>query len=87
MVIQGHRKRDGAVENSRQVERRVEFQYASLTGYELGRSGIEFSRVFGIGKSRIMARKKLRGANKTSCVISSYSETFLNPLQDTTSDD
>jgi hypothetical protein len=62
------------------IEQWVEFQDASLPGYELGNKGIESSRVFGIDSCRIMARKKLGCEKKTSCVIWSYSETFINPL-------
>jgi hypothetical protein len=51
------------------AELRVEFREASLPGYELGSRGIELSRVFGTGCCRIMARKELDCANKTSCVI------------------
>jgi hypothetical protein len=32
---------------------------ASLPGYELGSRGIEMNRVFGIGSSKIKARKEL----------------------------
>jgi hypothetical protein len=60
------------------VESRV--SAASPPGYELRSRGIEFSRVFGIGSCRIMARKELDGDKKTSCVILSYSETVINPL-------
>jgi hypothetical protein len=50
-------------------EELVEFQEASLPGYELGSRGIELSRVFGIGSCRIIARNELGSAKMTSCVI------------------
>jgi hypothetical protein len=43
-------------------------------------TGIEFSQVFTIARCRIMARKELDWENKTSCVVSGYSETVINPL-------
>jgi hypothetical protein len=61
-------------------EELVDFRDASLPGYELGSKGIELSRIFGIGRYRIMVRKELGGAKKTSCVIWSYSETVIKPL-------
>jgi hypothetical protein len=50
-------------------EESVEFPDANLPGYELGSRGLELIRVFGIGSCRIMARKKLGCAKKTSRVI------------------
>jgi hypothetical protein len=47
----------------------AEFQEASLPGYELWSRGIELSRVSDFGSCRIMARKELGSAKKTSCVI------------------
>jgi hypothetical protein len=47
----------------------VEFRDASLPGYELESRGIESSRLFGVGSCRIMARKELGSAKKTSCVF------------------
>jgi hypothetical protein len=38
------------------------------------------NRVFGIDSYRIMARKELGDAKKTSCVIRSDSQTVINPL-------
>jgi hypothetical protein len=45
-------------------EELVEFREASLSGYELGSRGIELS-----WQLQNMARNKLGGAKKTSCVI------------------
>jgi hypothetical protein len=50
------------------LEELVEFQDASLPGYELRSRGIELSPVFGIGSCR-MAKNKLGCKKKTSCVI------------------
>jgi hypothetical protein len=50
-------------------ENGVEFPEASRPGYELGSREIEFSRVFGIGSCRIMARKELGCEKKTSCAL------------------
>jgi hypothetical protein len=47
----------------------AEFRDGSLPGYELVSRGIELIQVFGIGSCRLMARKELGGAKKTSCVI------------------
>jgi hypothetical protein len=56
--------------NKNSVEKNgVEFRDASLPGYELGSKGIELSLVFGTGSCGIMARKKLGGAKKATCVI------------------
>jgi hypothetical protein len=54
----------------------VEFRDASLPGYELGSRGIELSRVFGIGSSRIMARTEL-GREKNTFFILSDSELVM----------
>jgi hypothetical protein len=62
-----------SIESSR-VSRR---QPARIGSWE---QKIELSRVLGIGIRRIMARKELGGANKTSYVIRSESETVMNPL-------
>jgi hypothetical protein len=80
-VVRAKRLQRSVRQYRRVVEKwRVEFRDASLLGYELGSRGIELSRVFGIDSCRIMARKKLGGEKKTSWVISSCSETVINPL-------
>jgi hypothetical protein len=53
--------------NSR--EWRAEFRDVSLPGYELGSRGIELSRVFGIGSSRIRERKESGCEKKILCAI------------------
>jgi hypothetical protein len=58
---------------------RVEFRDASLPGYELGCRELEWSRDFGIGSCRIMARKELGCEKKASCVIRSDSVMNLLP--------
>jgi hypothetical protein len=63
-----------------QCRRIVEFRDSSLTGYVLWSRRIELSRVFGIDICRIMARKELGSAKKTSYVICSDSENVINPL-------
>jgi hypothetical protein len=61
-------------------EELVEFRDVSQPGYELGSREIELSRIFGIGRYRIIARKELGSEKKTSCLISSGSEIVINPL-------
>jgi hypothetical protein len=51
------------------VEKLVEFRDASLPGYKLGSRGIELIPAFGIGNTRIMARKKIYCEKKISYVI------------------
>jgi hypothetical protein len=79
-VIKGrsHKTRPSIEHSSREC--RVQFPDSSLPGYELGSWGIGLSWVFWIGSCRIMSRKELGGARKTSCVIWSESETVINPL-------
>jgi hypothetical protein len=57
-----------SVQKSLVESSKVEFR-DSLPRYELRSRGIKLSRVFGIVACRIMARKELGGAKKTSCVI------------------
>jgi hypothetical protein len=68
-VQSGYKEVFGSIkQNGTGVIEKVEFQDASLPGYELGSRGIELRRVFGIGSCKIMARKELDCEKKTSCV-------------------